>query len=475
MTAIGRKLGIVGLAFILLTGTLFSAGVSAENGADSQEATEQGSSVVSEEKAVNNHLLLQGKLMMVNGELVITTATPQVVNGETFIPLRAVMEAFGVNWSIAGSDKAIINSGRESVTLKTVEIAGTKMVSLREAAEKLPFSFSTIPYPAYSSRKLSDAETKARNAYSSSLKAYGAALSKVKTAEANYQSAINSEPVFYISGEINSRDPFYVWGSAFSPNAAVNHPGWTGSSSTNILVKNPDSGKIAYGSYVMGVHYYIGRTTAKGRFGQDVPVFVFGGAPATVKKKLDQANRNLTAAKTQANQANKALENSKKQLIQTVKKWYDEKQKNEPKNGQIYLEYAFALVDTAVLLQESGDLLKLSEMKADKAEQLKSKSSMYYSLYLADQLEGDTRKNLYSKIADIDPAILINYAQSAEQFWVAGNALEAERQYKHAEYAYTQAKLLGSKDMKDRAEQKINKVRSAQEKENEKEKKGGNE
>ena len=118
---------------------------------------------------------------------------------------------------------------------------------------------------------------------------YQGALRKQHSAEANLAKIKKQYPIFMIAGEVRTWSPFNVWGIAFSYEASYSHIGMR-TTDSNILIENPDQNKIMYGKYIYGYHYFKRVTTGKGIFGQDVPIYVYGGKPTEITKAENQVS-----------------------------------------------------------------------------------------------------------------------------------------------------------------------------------------
>ncbi|MFC5528913.1 cadherin-like beta sandwich domain-containing protein [Cohnella yongneupensis] len=401
---------------------------------------------------IRDTLEVQGKIVLINGKAVLTNLIPKVVNDKTLIPLKDTLKALGFSWtSSEDKNNVIVDRYGNQIQMQAIMVDGSPMLLLDEVGDFLHVQTSIHNPPQYTKRTVPETEKKAKAELTAAVKANAAAQTVYENANKKYQETFYSEPVFRVTGQIKSRKPFYLWGAAFSENAPLDHPGWAAAQSTNILIQNPDNSKIAYNNYIMGMHYYKGSTTAKGIYGQTVPVYIFGGPSASLQKKINAAKAVLDKASTALKKSKDAVEVKKRNLIQTVKSYYDSLQAKNPKDANTYLAYAQALVDTSVQLDETRDLLKLATQKSDKAKSLLPAIDYYFTLYLADQLEYGDRYEGYAKIASKHPDALLNYCETARQYLDAATVLEDEKHYSYAEYAYNILLTIGSDSQKAKA------------------------
>mgnify|MGYP001493702977 CR=1 FL=1 len=406
---------------------------------------------------VHDSLEIQGKAMALNGRVIPTVLTPKVDSGNVLVPLADTLKALGFAWTLsADKSEAVVNRYGARIPMQVLTVEGASMLRLKDVSEQLAVQTSVYQPPALSKRTIPASEQKARADVAAAFKAVAAAQAAYENANKKYQATLAGEPVFIVSGQISSRKPFYLWGTAFSDNAPLDHPAWAAAYSTNILVQNPDSGKIAYNQYVQGLHYYKGATTAKGNFGQNVPVYIFGGPSASLQKKINAAKANLDKAAKSLKASKDGLAGKKTKLIRTVKSYYDSVTKKNPKNAQAYLAYAMALSDTAVQIQETRDLITQATTKSEKADAVSPGIAVYFMLYLADRMDTEAKRiEMYREFASVGPAIVLQYCDTAQQYWIAGNALEDEGREDYAAFAYKQAAALGDAKLKAKAQKKL--------------------
>jgi uncharacterized protein YjdB len=264
---------------------------------------------------------------------------------------------------------------------------------------------------------------------------YQAALRRQHTAESNLISTQRKYPTFIITGEIKTRKPFMVWGSAFSYDASMSHIGQR-TTASNILVENPDQSKIMYGQYVMGIHYYKRVTTGKGIFGQTVPIYVYGGKPA----ELTQAERRVNTEK-------KNVQSAFKKITSYVDTKYSKKIKAKPKDLTLYVEKAIVLFNLSKTYN-STDLLSKAFATSKLAKD--PINIGIYLIYTADSLKYDAKVTAYATMAKNVPNLVYNYPTTPDQFFIAGLALKPYKNY-NKEAIYCFQKALGSKSSSTRA------------------------
>lgn len=450
---------------IEINGEPVKAGVATEistAGLDTLEVTSSSADKSTKKKysfRLRDKLEVQGKIMEANGKIVQTASIPQTTGDRLIaVPMRPVLEAFG--YTVAAVDSRTVEATRygSRFSLTVTGAGNAATVAVQELADKLGIRTEVPNFPVFREHVASEAEKAPRKAYEAAAKALAPLQSAAKKAEADYNAIVKSEPAFLVSGQINSRKPFYVWGYSYSTSAAPSHPGWMGAKNGNILVQNPDGKKISYGMYVNGVHYYKGMTTAKGALGQTVPVYIFGPPSASFTKKLTQAKQKLATANAALSKAQKGLDDKKLNWVKAIKGDYDAKIKSDPNNAQIRLDYAIALTDIASYTKDAGALAKEAATIADKASDFVPGAYQLQRLYAADRLGLVDQPDIYSVAAMTNSAMLLDYAATARQYWDAAIALEGQEQYSHASYAFWRAGTLGDAKLKAKTEAELKKI-----------------
>lgn len=364
-------------------------------------------------------IAIYGKVVEINGN--IADIQPIRQNNATYLPVVPALQAMGYTVELIqnvyikaskadksyqltiGEKNAAVNGTKTAIDTAPAKINGATVLPVRTLANLFGAGFQ---YEDYSSSeinyRMTDKEKTLRDKYA-------AAANQLKAATAKYREASANYPQFYITGEIKDRDPFLVWGIAFGPNAPMNHPGFL-IQNTNIVIKNPNSGAIMYGNYIQGVHYYHGETVGEGIFGQEVPIYIFGGPPSelgSLEKKVRSAETKLAAAK--------------EALISYVNTYYENKVKASPTDDN-YIAYALALIDTGTFLNE-GKLVDLATAKVTKYVKNNQKLG-YYALTVSERyLDWNSKTETYQGLAEGDPYLVLNYAKTPEQYYFAGFAL----------------------------------------------------
>lgn len=396
---------------------------------------------------VSNEVNVFGKLIEVNGELVQMEEVPVMVDNRLLIPLRGVLQKLGsqVHWDgqkkqiiitnennhfilQLNNSTAIINGEKTKMEVPPQLIDSITMVPLRFISEQLGAyvsykGYPTVEFKSYIDNKDKELQTKYINT-----------LNELEIAEANYKKVKSNYPTFYITGTVRERDPFYVWGVAFSYDADLSHPGFI-TSNSNIIIKNPDTSQIMYNQYIQGAHYYQRSTFGEGMWGQSVPVHIFGGPPEAVvqaKKKVTILRERLTQIETE--------------LIQYINNYYNTKIKKTP-SDELYAQHAAALLRASILTenetQADYSLQKINKYIKD------FKIKWYFFLHSADIFYQDWNERIafYKDVGEIDPFILLNFAKTNEQYYFAGVALYELELYDHAIYALKKAVKSSNNDI----------------------------
>ncbi|MDP5277004.1 WG repeat-containing protein [Chengkuizengella axinellae] len=217
-------------------------------------------------------------------------------------------------------------------------------------------------------------------------------------------------PAFDIAGEIGTRDPFFIWGSASSDYASPSHEAQI--NLNNIKILDPDESVIQNGYYTGGTHYFKYKTYGTGIFGQQVDVYVFGSAPAEV-----------VAADKKLASKQKELDDYKNSLLQSVTEKYAALINEQPSNPSILIRYALALEELNYYFNDVNIQQQL-QSKLNQADQLSEFSSTFYDLHIAERyLSEEHITQLYREVATNDPYIIINHAVTPEQKYYAAQAL----------------------------------------------------
>ncbi|MFC5529966.1 hypothetical protein [Cohnella yongneupensis] len=403
---------------------------------------------------------VKGKMIVVNGRLLGSTEEAVTKDGVLYIPAPSLLAALDLNGKaslVAGSQQALLNG--ETVQLPAApQLIGSKlMVPLKSVQALTGATTSTVVYGEPVTRTVSDSEKKLTTAYQNAASEYKKQAAAYDKAKSAVNSVMATVPAFYVFGEIKEDDPHDVWGYTYPVNVSgVSAPGFL-TKSSNIVIKNPDKSKLAFGQYVGGVHYYLGKTTGKGLFGQTVPIYIFGPPPANIASKLNGVNGKLTAAKKQLDKATTSLSTSKNNLLKGVRGEYDKLIKKSPSAGT-YLQYAMALVDAATLLNDSN-LLKEAKGKVDKAVKYNEYADIFYAVYASRHIDREDRINGYATLADSDPYLLLSALTTAEQYYDVGVLFSQNEDSKDlATYALTKAAKTGNADIKKKAEAQLQKI-----------------
>ncbi|MGM0603986.1 MAG: hypothetical protein ACQESS_11835 [Bacillota bacterium] len=99
-----------------------------------------------------------------------------------------------------------------------------------------------------------------------------------------YNRISSENPQFQLQGEIEdrTRNELYIWGKAIPLNAPPNVYG-TLLDDSNIYVVDYDKNNINVNFYAAQGKYLLKKTTGKGNFGQDVPVWIYGDMPEELR------------------------------------------------------------------------------------------------------------------------------------------------------------------------------------------------
>lgn len=403
---------------------------------------------------------VKGKMIVVNNHLLGSMEEAVTKNGVIYIPVQSLLAALDLNGKAsltAGSQQALLNG--ETVQLPAApQIIGSKlMVPLQSVPTLTGADTSSTVYGEPATRTVSDSEKKLTGAYQKAALEYKKQTAAYDKAKSAADSVLATVPAFYVFGQIKEDDSHDLWGYTYPVNSSgVSAPGFL-TKSSNIVIKNPDKSKVSFGQYVGGIHYYLGKTTGKGLFGQTVPIYIFGPPPSNIASKINAANSKLTAAKKQLDKANAALTTAKNSLLKGVRGDYDKLTKKSPSAGT-YLQYAMALVDAGNLLNDSN-LLKEAQGKVDKAVKFNEYADIFFAVYASRYIDREDRISGYSTLADSDPYLLLTALTTAEQYYDVGVMFsQNEESINLATYALTKAAKTGNADMKKKAEAQLKKI-----------------
>lgn len=378
-----------------------------------------------------------GNVIEVNGKVVDLPAEPIMVNGKTLAPVRAIMQSLGMElkWDSAtntitgvkgqttvimkvGSKEAKVNGKVEMLDAPPQIVGDNTFVPVSFLANSIGANEENVAYPTSIPSGLT-IKSLLGNDYAVYDK-YMAASERLKKAQQKF-------PAFEITGSIDQRDPFYVFGATYSETADPSHEAFV-PNFNNLKIENPNKDHIVRDSYIGGIHYYKGKTKEKGLYKPLVDVYIFGAAP----KELAGVINEEAAAKAKLITANEVN-------IAKVASKYEGIIQQSPNDPASYLNYATALVDLSEILDDAG-YLQQAQTQVDKATTLSAKSKDIYDLIIADRYSNEQQQiETYKRIAQIDPYLILSYAATNNRYGIAAKAFE------QVEYLVDYAKYCASK------------------------------
>jgi hypothetical protein len=445
-----------------------------------------------------------GKIVEVNGSIISLEVPPTNVNGTMLVPLRPIFDALGLHLDWNSADKtitgkknnkviklqvdnteALVDNKRVTLEVPPKIINGNTMVPLRFLGESCGAKVEYTHYPVTINRTITDDEKSLMSAYNDALYIFNVEKQNYKQDLNSYNNAAENAlvspeddtPVYYITGDVISRDPFVVFGVAVSHNAPLDDPGYV-TTASNILIQNPQSDRVMFNKYVQGVHYYKNTTTTKSVAGFTVPLYIFGDVPDDVKRNREslkaqaQNQVNSTSSATNATQrrmeeANDSLNSAKDNLEKYIIDHFESVLNENPNNLENYVDYIWALYDTAddvkdkSLVERANDILKRA-IELSKSPEKRQTLSILLSKHLkvteqySSGVSSGPIKNAYKEVINVDPYILLNYAESDYQKYKAAEVFSELKMLDKAEYLVKQIKDLL---MSDQAKSELEKLK----------------
>ena len=211
---------------------------------------------------------------------------------------------------------------------------------------------------------------------------------------------------FVIYGEIKERNIAYIsiWGSALPLNQDFSLPGTINEG--NIVVLNPDKGKIVYNYYVNAKHFYLYKSYGKNAFNADVPIYYFGEQPEDTKTLIARKEIELSGLVGKKNKLSQVLNEKKKEELLNDAIVYTNKAE--------YIEAIDKLKQALNLFPEDQDINKL--LYINTFEQIKIDTSKgEYETAIARTNEATQIRNLspmeLNTLNDLHSEICIRIAE----------------------------------------------------------------